>query len=187
MTMPDYISGRKQYSRPQALLWTDSYQIDTGLYLPVGTEYEDFIILSDHNRSEISVSVDRIENRKRMINGTMRSYFVAQKEKFSFSWNMLPSRAYDANPSFDPLTGLETVTTTMHTADGGAGGWDVHDWYKSHSGPFYMLLSYDSGAAYGNTYKYVRAVHVYFASFEHTVVKRGITDFWNVSVELEEV
>lgn len=181
-----YILGRRKYQKPQALLWTDDYEEDAGYLVPIGTEYEDFIILSDHSREDISVDIDRIENRKRMINGTMRSYHIADKEKYSTSWKMLPSRAYDENPAFGS-DGKPTVVTTMHTADGGAGAWDLNHWRETHPGSFWMLMSYDGGTAYGDRIQYTRAVQVYFADFQYDVVKRGIVDFWNVSVNLEEV
>lgn len=187
MATSGYVTGRKKWSLPQAVVWANAYEISSGVYVPSGTEYQDFIILSDHNRQEINIPSERIENRKRMINATMRSYHVADKSRFSWSWEMLPSRAFDDNPQFSSTTGLPTAVTTMHTADGGAGGWDLKEWYENHVGPFYMLLSYDAGVAYGDVNKYTRIVHVYFSSFGYSLVKRGITDFWNVSVELEEV
>lgn len=186
MASASYLSGRKAYTRPQAILWTDSYSLSGGLFIPDGVEYNDFIILSDHNRKEIDIDPDRIENRKRMINGKMRSYHIADKEKFSWSWSLLPSRAYDADPTFDVTTGKATVNTPMHTADGGAGGWDIKNWYDTHTGPFWMLLSYDIGQKYGSVTQYTKAVHVYFSSFNHSVVTRGITDLWDISVTLEE-
>ena len=125
--------------------------------------------------------------RSRMINGTMRSYYIADKEKFGWQWEMLPSRAFDENPNFNATTGKPATPYVMHTADGGAGGWDLVNWYQNHSGPFYMLMSYDGGTAYEDVNHYVRVVQVYFSSFSYNIVKRGITDFWNVNVELEEV
>lgn len=182
----NYLYGRRKYAKPQALLWTDDYELDSGNLVPVGTEYEDFIVLSDHNRKEITVGSDRIEKRGRMINGTMRSYHVADKEKYDISWEMLPSRAYEVNPVFD-ANGKPTVSTTSHTVDGGAGGWDLNEWHNNHPGPFWMLMSYDGGAAYGNRTVYTRAVHVYFSDFQYVINKRGIVDFWDVTANLEEV
>lgn len=187
MASAAYMSGRKKYSRPQAILWCDNYEMDNGLYVPSGTEFQDFIVLSDHNRKEIEIKGSRIENRKRMINGTMRSYFVADKDTFSWAWNMLPSRAFDEDPMINASTGVPASPYVMHTADGGAGGWDLNEWYLNHAGPFYMLMSYDGGEAFDDTTKYTRVVHVYFSSFSYTVEKRGITDFWSVQVDLEEV
>lgn len=187
MATATYMTGRKMYNRPQALTWCDSYTMESGFYIPSGTEFQDFIVLSDHNRSEIKIGGNRIENRKRMINGTMRSYHIADKDTFSFSWEMLPSRSFDEAPNFNTTTGVAPSPYVRHTADGGAGGWDVVEWYANHNGPFYMLMSYDGGQAYGEVTAYTRVVHVYFSSFSSDVVKRGITDFWNISVELEEV
>lgn len=183
-----YMDGRRYYPKPQAMIWADAYVSSSGFYIPNGTEYTDFIILSDHNRSEIQIGNERIENRKRMINGTMRSYVVADKKRYSVSWEFLPSRSYDSVPAFDSSGNITNPNLTMHTADSGAGGWDIKYWYENHQGPFYMLLSYDNSVTrYGNYSGYINAVHVYFSNFEYTVVKRGITDFWNISVELEEV
>jgi hypothetical protein len=50
------MAGRSAYSRPQAIVWADAYEKSNGKFVPVGTEFEDFIILSYHNRSEISIS-----------------------------------------------------------------------------------------------------------------------------------
>jgi hypothetical protein len=181
------MSNRMAYTKPQAMLFTDAYTSSSAGYIPSGTEFQDFIILSDHSRSEIDVKPERIENRKRMINGTMRSYHIADKNTYSTSWEMLPSRAYDQEPVFD-ANGIPTAgSLVVYTADGGAGGWDLVSWYESHPGPFWLLLSYDADVAYGQTNKYVKAVRVMFSDFNHSVQKRGITDLWNVSLAVEEV
>lgn len=187
MATAAYMTGRKKYKRPQAVVWCDAYTIESGLYVPSGAEYDDFLVLSDHNREQISIPSERIENRKRMINGTMRSYHVADKEKFSWQWDMLPSRAFEEDPQFNTTTGLPAEPYVMHTADGGAGARDMEHWRSNHKGPFYMLLSYDHTTSYAQVTGYNRVVHVYISSFSKDIVKRGITDFWNVSVELEEV
>ena len=97
-----YISGRKRFTRPQAMLWSDNSGSKTNeIYYPLGTENEDFIILSDHNRSEISISKQRIETRQRMINATMRSYHIDDKINLSLSWQNLPSRSYSTIASYD--------------------------------------------------------------------------------------
>jgi len=97
-----YISNRQKYERPQAMLWSETYTTATaGNPLAIsGFEFgsdaaanlQTFLILSDHNRSNIDVSTDRLQNRQRMINGRMRSFHVADKVKISTSWEMLPSR-----------------------------------------------------------------------------------------------
>ena len=100
MASAQYMTGRKKYIRPQQIVWADDYSIDavSGMYLPSGTEFQDFIILSDHNKSELSITAQRIESRKRMVNGTMRSYHISDKYNFSWSWDMLPSRAFPTPP-----------------------------------------------------------------------------------------
>ena len=199
MATTTYLAGRKKYTRPQAVVWCDDYSFSGSTYVPNGNEFEDFIILSDHNRSEIKVESDRIENRKRMINGTMRSYHVADKIKYSWNWSMIPSRGFSLEPTFtaggalqrsqspDPVVGIQTVPL-MYTADGGAGGSDLLEWYENHKGPFYMLLSYDK-QKYSNLNSYTEVAQVYFASFSYDVSKRGLTshDFWDISMTLEEV
>ena len=93
-----YITGRMRYARPQGMLWANNAgSTVNGVRFPLGLEKEDFVICSDHNRGEISISKQRIENRQRMVNGTMRSYHVADKVTISTSWQMLPSRSYNRN------------------------------------------------------------------------------------------
>lgn len=197
-----YITGRKRYARPQAMLWSDnSGTVSAGVRIPIGTEKEDFIICSDHNRQEISISQQRIENRQRMINGTMRSYHVADKITLSTSWQMLPSRSYNRNVNFSSSGVAQTLTGDVeYTADGGSGGLELLDWYENHSGPFWVYLGYDkyNNMTIGNTIQdssfdylsiYNDVRQMYFSSFEYSIQKRGGTnhDLWNVSVSLEEV
>lgn len=210
MANTEYIRGRKSFTRPQAIVWSDNYgSLDNTTFInpltsastnyqvsvPDGVEYENFIILSDHNRESISFGKERIENRQRMINGTMRSYHVADKLQISTSWTMLPSRAFNKDANFN-LSGKPTATNLeSYTADGGAGGVDILDWYENHPGSFWMLLAYDKynnfdgEDKYDFLQQYNQIVEVYFSSFEYSVVKRGGTnfDFWDISLSLEEV
>lgn len=188
-----YMAGRSVYSRPQAVVWSDAYETSNAKYVPSGTEFEDFIILSDHNRSEISIQKQRIENRRRMINGTMRSYHIADKRAFSWSWEMFPSRAFSDSPTFS-ASGTLTNSVDDYTVDLAAGGVDILGWYENHQGPFYMLLAYDkyndfSVDTYSHLNEYNEVIQVYFSGFDTEVVKRGGTnhDLWNISVDLEEV
>jgi hypothetical protein len=128
----------------------------------------------------------------------MRSYHIADKLTMSVSWNMLPSRGYSGLPNFNSTTGVSPSegSTTEYTADGGAGGVELLDWYETHQGPFFMYLAYDKYTNLeGQTYEYSglnrynQIIEVYFADFNYSVVKRGATnhDLWNISVTLEEV
>jgi hypothetical protein len=211
MATSGYITGRKRYQRPQGILWSNNAgTLSNGLYVPTGYEIgadigaetntsfiDQFLILSDHNRSELRFSPKRIEQRQRTINGRMRSYHIADKLEISWSWDNLPSRAYSESPEFasnglSPLKG----TQSEYTADGGAGGVDLLDWYETHRGPFWMFLAYDKYSNFENTedpydhlHQYNQVIQVYISDFNYTVVKRGATnhDLWNISVTLEEV
>lgn len=212
MATSAYISGRKRYGRPQGILWSENAgTLSNGIYVPNGyeigtetpeealdTEINQFLILSDHNRSDLQFNPQRIEQRQRTINGRMRSYHIADKLSMTVSWSMLPSRRYSSFPLFDPSTGLspDIRTTDEYTVDGGAGGVDLLDWYETHQGPFWMYLAYDKFTnfagdleQYSSLGEYNQIIQVYFADFNYSVVKRGGSnhDLWNISVVLEEV
>jgi hypothetical protein len=212
MATAAYLTGRKRYQRPQAILWADNPgTLVDGLYVPNGYEVgtnvpvdtdpsliDQFLILSDHNRGEISFQNQRLEQRQRTINGRMRSYHIADKINISWSWNMLPSRSFYQNAEFNPATGVSPYenNTQEFTADGGAGGVEILDWYQNHTGPFWMYLAYDKysnfgddNSAFTHLAQYNQIVQVYFADFNYSVVKRGGNNFdlWNISVTLEEV
>jgi len=194
----NYMQGRMSYlkggTRPQAMLWSNNPgTLDDGYYVPQGSEGTDFIIVSDHNRGEISFSNERIETRQRMVNGSMRSYWIADKLKVSTSWQRLPSRPFDGNVVFDSVGNVETPNYISYTVDGAAGGVDMLSWYESNPGSFYLFLSYDkyriNGVEnYNRLQTYSQVIKVYFASFEYNVEKRsgGGFDFWNINVSMEE-
>ena len=226
----DYMDGRQQYKsgRPQAVIWADKepsvqdnrltpvgYEVgaDTSNVSPSDLANNRFLILSDHNRGELSMTIERIEQKRRMVNGTMRSYHVADKTSISIDWDMLPSRSFKNYPAFDELgkPNLETLNERgeplvpsgslygadqKYTVDGGAGGVELLDWYETHKGPFWVMLSYDkynvfqgSGSERLKLAQYSQRLEMYISSFNYSVVKRGGGNFdmWNVSVQLEEV
>jgi hypothetical protein len=206
MVSSAYLSARKKWIRPQAVIFSNnSGGILNGVPQISGVEREDFIILSDHNRGDISFTTNRLENRKRMVNGHMRSYHIADKMNVSFSYNLLPSRSFNGNPEFDS-NGIATDSGLIeYTVDGGAGGAELLEWYSSNPGSFYMFLSYDkpqnfSVGIYENLDKYSDVLEVFVSDFSYNVIKRGnITDYsgatpvvkdrdlWDISISLEEV
>lgn len=115
MASISYMNGRKKYQRPQAMLWANNPGTSSGgLYIPNGFEVgqtpaesenqnllNEFMVLSDDNRSPLQFDTLRIEKRERMINGRMRSYHVADKLTLSTSWDMLPSRSFKTKPNFN--------------------------------------------------------------------------------------
>jgi len=205
MVSSAYLSSRKKWDRPQAIILSNnSNGIINGVPQIEGVEGEDFIILSDHNRSEISITPNRIENRKRMVNGHLRSYHIADKISLSVSWSLLPSRAYNGEVQFSENGSVsltennpENLVLTEYTADGGAGGEDLLRWYENNTGSFYMFLSYDKPSAFSsasayaieNLSLYSDVIEVFFTSFDYKIVKRGKSnhDLWNISTSFEEV
>lgn len=213
MATEAYMLGRKKYQRPQAMMWSEnSGTLVDGLYVPNGLEINSdpgletdpnvlnqFLILSDDNRSPLEFSFERIENRKRMVNGRMRSYHIADKLNISTSWEMLPSRSYALRPDYSSETGKSPYyndRSLEYTTDGGAGGVDILKWYEAHKGPFWVFLAYDkysvfgeNNSAYAHLPQYNQLVEMYISDFSYSVVKRGGStyDFWNISVSLEEV
>lgn len=117
--------------------------------------------ISDHNRSELSVDVERIETSKRMANGTMRKYVVIDKRSFSVSWNDLPSES-------------------AWTVDGFAGAHAIEQFYYDNQGVFTLYLSYNNQSD--------SVVPVMFTDFSKTLNKRAKNfAFYNVSLTMEEV
>lgn len=227
ITNKSYLLGRSKYARPQGILFANNPgSIVDGYYVPNGlevkaktpanadtTDIDQFIILSDDNRSEISFQNERIENRQRTINGRMRSYFVSDKLSINLSWTNLPSRSFAQNPNFAAESGVteefegETVSVSQgksvyssnnlyeFTTDGGAGGAEILNWYNNHTGSFWVYLAYDNypnfgneDSSYNNLNKYNEIIEVFFSDFSYSVVKRGGTNFdlWNISLSLEE-
>ena len=215
MATSNYMSGRQKYGRPQAMLFANNPgTVIDGKIVPDGTEFEDFIILSDDNRDPISFSIDRIENRERMINGRMRSYHIADKLTISTGWKNLPSRSYAASPDFSQVGVSELNTSSgirvfddgeyvtlpkqFFTTDGGAGGVDLLNWYNNNVGSFWVYLAYDNYENFDTNYsvdprsrlaQYNEVVEVLFNDFSYTVEKRGTLthDYWNIDIDLEEV
>lgn len=116
--------------------------------------------VTDHNRTQLSIDVERIEKKQRMSNGTMRKYIIADKRKFSTSWTMLPK-------------------ISSQTVDGFWGADAIETFYNENPGSFVLEL------ADGDTeiYEYT----VMFSDFSKNIVKRGSVDFWEISVTMEEV
>lgn len=117
--------------------------------------------LSDHNRSEINTSYDRIENRKRMADGTMRTFVVAQKRNWKVSWEDLPKN-------------------DIQTADGFMGAINLKAWYDNHLGSFQLVLT--------NGDNTIETVWVMFDSFSCKLTKRSAyTDLYDIDMSLAEV
>jgi hypothetical protein len=122
----------------------------------------------------------------------MRSYHIADKLNISLSWSMLPSRSHHLSPDYDSSG---TSSVLEYTADGGAGGIDLLNWYENHKGSFWVYLAYDKlnnfasdTNPYAHLNQYNQVVEMFISSFDYSVQKRGGTnhDMWNVNIVLEE-
>lgn len=128
-----------------------------------GTQYRK---ITDHNRSPLSVSFERIGKDQRMVDGTLRRHSVAKKRSWSTSWEDLPSK-----------TGVVGYLTTV---DGGYAGDQIEAFHNANDGAFTMQLRKGDGT--------VEVATVMITDFSKEVVKRGPgIDLWNLSITLEEV
>jgi len=118
--------------------------------------------LSDHNRSPISLSFDKIENKERMANGTLRKFVVATKRTIKASWEDLPRE-------------------DIHTADGFWGANSIKNFYDTSSNSaFWVTINYGDGTN--------EQMQVMFTDFNVKLSKRGTyTDLYNIDFGLEEV
>lgn len=173
----------RRWFRPSLMVFTDSQP--TPATASIGTwnigsvAGTDYIFITDDGRNEIQLDCDRIEYKKRMINGRMRSYHVADKMKFSVSWDRLPS-----NKSY-----ISEVKN--NTAAAWAAGKELLEWYKNHNDSFYLMLVYDTPDPEGTgsiplKYK-IETYNVFFENFSYNIIQRGsLFDTWNLSLSLVE-
>ena len=203
MASNQYISNKKRFQRPQAILWADNpgtlvngtyspdgYEVGTNVLQTGGSSLENsFLILSDHNRGPLDFKPTRIDKKERMINGRMRSYHIADKLTLSTSWTMLPSRSYSEFPDFDSTTGVSLLAgksgrfseaDAEYTVDGGAGAVDILSWYESHQGPFWVYLAYDrldnfeeTTNQYNRLNQYNQIVEMYISDISYSVESRS--------------
>jgi len=129
--------------------------------------------VSEHNRSEFSISTNRIERQERMANGFLRKYFVADKKQFNVSWEMLPSFR---NESVDGAWAAEDLKAFYESSKGKTS-------FRIKINPTTFAISTIEGGSLEDDYTYT----VIFTSCNFTVVKRGIQAYWNVSITMEEV
>lgn len=117
--------------------------------------------VSDHGRSPLEVSYDRIERKNRMVKGTLRKYVVTQKRSWSCSWDNLP-------------------TLKAEVVDNGMTGPEMEAFVTANPGPF--VVTFRDGQGNQTT------ATVMIEDFSKEIIKRGTAnDFWNASVTLEEV
>lgn len=133
--------------------------------------------ITDHNRSPLDISFERLERRNRMANGTLRRYSIAKKRTLTCSWDNLPSKQ---NSTREGITGLTTV-------DGGWAGEDIENFYKTVDGRFYVKLRKGTDDGKATTDGTIEVIQMMFTDFSKSVLKRGVVDLWSIDVTLEEV
>lgn len=125
--------------------------------------------ISDHGRSPLSVSVERIENKQRMANGTLRRYVVAKKRSWSCSWDNLPDKA------------------VSFLANGQHGAW-MENFHNTVDGSFLMRIRAGSDKDTTITGTNGEVYEVMISEFSKEIVKRGKAfDLWTLDITLEEV
>jgi len=129
-----------------------------------------WVKITEHNRSPLSVSWERLESKQRMADGTMRRYVNGKKRTWSCSWENLPSED----------TGL--------LVNGEDGNW-MEQFHFDTDGSFLMRLRAGSNANTAtNALPPAQEVRVMITDFSKEVTKRGpTTDLWSLSISLEEV
>lgn len=131
------------------------------VYLPKGSIMKwNGNSVTEHGRAELDVKVNRIENSKRMANGTMRKFVIADKREWSTSWSMVPD-------------------SDTATVDGKWGGNSIETFYNDTPGPFTLTIT--DGAGVATTYT------VLITDFSKVINKRGTYDAWDISITIEEV
>jgi hypothetical protein len=129
-------------------------------FKPSAIQLEDEIV-TDHNRSSISVAYERIHDTVRTQFGELRKYHRADKRSFSLSWTMLPERS-------------------DYTVDGGMGARDMETFFLENTGVILMTLFYDVSDD--------EEINVIVTNFSMELEKRwNPTSFYSVSLSLEEV
>jgi hypothetical protein len=125
--------------------------------------------VTEHNRSALELSTERIEKVVRTSNGTLRKNHIADKRKFQLSWDMLPS--------------YRTLTV-----DGGWGAEDLRSFYFGDEGKqsFNIRINLAKTGTDQSSSGF-ESYNVIISSCNFTVVKRGLQPHWNVSLSLDEV
>lgn len=125
--------------------------------------------VTDHNRSDFTINVERIEKITRTSNGTLRKNFIKDKRTFSTSWEMLPS--------------YRTLTV-----DGAWGAEDLRSFYTGEQGQssFKIRLNIAKNGVSQESAGF-EEYNVIITDMSFAIVKRGLQPHWSVSINMDEV
>ena len=140
------------------------------LATPVGTELI-WNNITEHNRSPISISTNRIQKTERMANGQLRKFYVTDKKNFNVSWSLVPSYR---TGTVDGYWGAEDLKTFYYST-AGAGTFDI------------MLNFAKDGTKQDTELLGAEKYTVSFTDCSFELVKRGYQAHWNISLSMEQV
>lgn len=124
--------------------------------------------VSDHGRSPLRMSYERIADDVRTQRGFLRRYYSADKVSISCSWNELPGDA-------------------TQTVDGGWGADDIEAFYLATPGLFVVTVTYDMEIVAETPEPVSETFDVVFDDFSKTVSSRLGNPLYQVSISLQEV
>jgi len=117
--------------------------------------------VTDHNRSPLAISYERLENKIRTQRGAMRKYFRADKRLISCSWENVPEN-------------------NNHTVDAGMGVNELRNFYELNTGAFTVDITYSTGVTETFTM-------VFDELTAELLSRKGNVNLYTMSMALEEV
>jgi hypothetical protein len=157
-----------------------AYALQSGIHVSLNgsTWYK----LTDHNRGEISVTPELIQNESRMANGTLKKYVIAQKDRIGTTWSYVPSK-------------------TSECVDGNKGAAWLESFYKANVGiPIKVKIIISEIATdptrgnapddfYFKTAQEGSKVYdVYISNFSKRVINRTkLSDYVSMDIEFTEI
>ncbi len=128
--------------------------------------------ISDHGRDPLDINTERIENKHRLANGTLRRYVVAKKRTIQISWSNLPNN----DDSGDFL------------ANGEDGDW-MQGFHDDNDGAFYVRLRKGSDVDIAvEDEDEIETLTMMITEFSKAITKRGPScDLWDLDITLDEV
>jgi hypothetical protein len=157
-----------------------AYTLQSGIHVSLNgsTWYK----LTDHNRGEISITPELIQNESRMANGTLKKYVIAQKDTIGTTWSYVPSK-------------------TSECVDGNKGAAWLESFYKANVGiPIKVKIIVSEIATdptrgnppddfYFKTAQEGSKVYdVYISNFSKRVINRTkLSDYVSMDIEFTEI
>lgn len=157
-----------------------AYLLQSGIHVSI--DNVNWKKLTDHNRSDISITPELIETTARMANGKMRKFVVAKKSIVSTTWNYVPSK-------------------TSECVDGNYGGAWIESFYNTYcTVPVHVKIISSTAGLDPNTatvpldFNFKTAetglteIKAFMTGFSKTIVNRTqISDYLNLTLEFTEI